>query len=214
MIAALNSDFAKDAPEELLQVNQMIIDCMIDEAASRSPLGVGARFPSFALPDQVGAPTHSADLLSMGPMVISFYRGLWCPYCQLELRYLQLVLPEIRARGAQLVAISPQLPDGSLTTAQKLLLDFTILSDSHNQFARSCGIEVHIPTELRAAFNSVYTNYEDLYSSDAFALPMPATFVVDPQGIIQYAFVSPDYSVRAEPAEVLATLEGLDVMAS
>jgi peroxiredoxin len=142
--------------------------------------------------------------------VISFYRGGWCPYCNIELRKLLRVLPEIKKLGASLVAISPQLPDNSLTTEEKNHLEFPVLSDVGNVVARRFGIVFTLPEELLQAYESFHHGLRKMNGEDgATELPIPATLVLDRNGVIRFAFVDEDYTRRLDPEFVLGKLQKL-----
>jgi peroxiredoxin len=178
-------------------------------------LAVGEQAPDLTLPDATGRPVALADLLTRGPVVITFYRGGWCPYCSMELRAYQALLPELEAAGATLVAISPQTPDASMTTAEKDELAFPVLSDVGSHVARAFRIVHEVTDEVQAVYdrngydlagrNAIGT--ED--DTDEVVLPLPATYVIDREGAVRFAFVSPDYVERAEPADVLAAVRAL-----
>ena len=180
--------------------------------ASKS-LKVGDKAPNFGLPNAVGESVELQDLLEQGAVVIAFYRGQWCPYCNLELRSLQQALPEIKAEGATLVAISPQTPDNSLSTAQKNELTFDVLSDVGNAVAKQFGLVFQLPAELRPVYDSFNIDLPAHNGDETFELPIPATYVVAPDGTVIHAFVDPDYTQRLDPAEVIAALQSLQVRA-
>lgn len=168
-------------------------------------LKAGDRAPDFALPGVDGRSVALSALLRDGPVVLSFYRGGWCPYCNLELRALQQALPEFARLGAGLVAISPQTPDESLSTAEKNALEFPILSDR--------GSRVADAFDLAEALRPVYARFghalPDRNGTDDWTLPLPATYVIDRDGLIRFAFVDTDYRQRLEPAEILRALEAI-----
>jgi len=166
-------------------------------------LKVGDRAPDFALPDHLGRQTRLSDLLANGPAIVSFYRGGWCPYCNLELRALQAMLPQLRQAGASLVAISPQTPDGSLDTSKKNELEFPVLSDRDNAVARRFGLVFELPAALADTYRSMGLDLARINGSDRWELPAPGTFVVRRDGGIAHAFVDVDYTRRQEPAELL-----------
>jgi peroxiredoxin len=172
-------------------------------------LKAGAMAPDFALADVHGDPVSLSSLRKAGPVVLSFYRGGWCPYCNLELRALQQVLPEIRQLGASLVAVSPQLPDASLTTAEKNALAFPVLSDAHSDVARAFGVVFELAEELRPIYTRFGHALPDLSGDARWLLPIPATYVIDRDGSITLAFVDVDYRKRLEPSEILTTLSAL-----
>jgi peroxiredoxin len=143
--------------------------------------------------------------------VISFYRGEWCPFCNLELHALQEALPKINELGAHLIAISPEKPDGGIVVTEKNKLTFPVLSDFNNTVARQFGIVFRVGDELQDLSRTVFKNDLALRNGeDSYELPVPATFVIDANGIIRFAHVEVDYMTgRAEPGEVVAALKGL-----
>ncbi|MEO0474855.1 MAG: peroxiredoxin-like family protein, partial [Planctomycetota bacterium] len=161
---------------------------------------VGDQAPAFTLPDAKGKDVSLTSLLEQGPVVIVFYRGAWCPYCNLTLAAWQDELETIQGLGAQLVAISPQLPDYSLTSQQKNDLAFPVLSDVGNKVADGFGITTQVTPEIINFWEGKF----DLvaHNGDASAkLPLPATYVIDTDGTIQFAHAHEDYRVRAEPTD-------------
>lgn len=181
---------------------------------TRRALQAGSRAPDFTLTGADGAAVTLGSLLRQGPVVISFYRGGWCPYCNLELRALQAVLPEMQARGAELIAISPELPDESLSTRARNDLAFPVLGDLGSRVAQSFGIAFDLAEELRPIYTRFGHALPDRNGSAAsggsgWVLPVPATFVIDGDGIIRLSFVDTDYRRRLEPSAILAALDGL-----
>eukprot|EP01040_Poterioochromonas_malhamensis_P023633 gene23633-29034_t len=147
-------------------------------------LKAGDPAPDFELPGVDGRTIRLSALLRDGPVIVSFYRGGWCPYCNLELRALQSALPQVRALGAQLVAISPQTPDESLSTAEKNALAFPVLSDVGSETARSFGIAFDLADELRPIYARFGHALPDRNGDESWVLPIPATFVIDSTGIV------------------------------
>jgi peroxiredoxin len=172
-------------------------------------LQVGAFAPDLTLPDALNRPVSLAALWRKGPLVLIFYRGGWCPYCNLELRAWQHQLAALKALGANLVAVSPQTPDNSLSTAEKNELAFSVLSDSALEVATAFGVAFELPPELIELYGRVGNDLPVLNGNGRWALPLPATYAVDAEGRIVFAHVEADYRRRAEPAEVLAVLEEL-----
>ncbi|BHH85589.1 peroxiredoxin-like family protein [Desulforhopalus sp. 52FAK] len=170
----------------------------------------GDIFPAFTLSNQSGEVTRLADLLAKGPVVVTFYRGGWCPYCNLELRAYQEVLDKITAAGANLVAISPELPDASLTTIEKNELQFTVLSDPGAKYAKSLGIVFTLPDSLKPIYQEFGIDVEHHNGSGQFDLPLAATFVIDTNGKVLFSDVNADYTYRAEPSEVVQALNSID----
>ncbi|MBI1250600.1 MAG: redoxin domain-containing protein [Alphaproteobacteria bacterium] len=173
----------------------------------------GDQAPDFVLPDARGRDVGLSDLLEKGPVVLSFYRGGWCPYCNLELRALQQALPEFETLGATLVAVSPQTPDESLSTAEKNALSFPVLSDFGSAAAKRYGIAFDLAEELRPLYAKFGHALLDKNGDDGWTLPIPATFVIDRDGAIAFAFVDTDYRNRLEPTEIVSILRSLQTPA-
>jgi len=197
----------KELEEERLQANAQTISELIASGLRASAFKEGDAAPDFALPDTHGRVVALQTLLDGGPVVISFYRGAWCPFCNLELRGLQRVLPQIEQMGASLVAISPQLPDHSLSTEEKNQLTFPVLSDVGNVVAKRFGIVFTLPAALVQAYQAMGRDLVEINGeAGAGQLPIPATFVLDKSGVIRLAFVEEDWSKRLDPEIVLDTL--------
>jgi peroxiredoxin len=172
----------------------------------------GERAPNFRLSNPRGDWVELDALLELGSVVLSFYRGQWCPYCNLELRAYQGALPRLKALGASLVAVSPQTPDNSVTTAGKNELTYDVLSDVGLHVARSYGLSFDLPPELVELYRDRWHN--DLVKwngENGWSLPFPATYVVGQDARIVLAHVDPDYRERLDPEAVLARLRTLDV---
>ncbi len=206
---AFRSDFMAQAPPE---VREAMVRADMELAASgiaERSLKPGDRAPDFNLPDTRGGYVRLKDLLAAGPVVLSFYRGGWCPYCNLELRALQQVLPEITRLGAKLVAVSPQTPDETLSTTEKNALSFSVLSDIGSTAAKSFGIAYDLAEELRPLYARSGHALPEKNGDGSWLLPIPATYVIDTDGTVALAFVDVDYRNRLEPAEILAALQTL-----
>ncbi|OPF83741.1 alkyl hydroperoxide reductase [Streptomyces antioxidans] len=183
---------------------------LAESGQAERALAVGARAPHFRLPSATGGTLALEDLLSAGaPVVLTFYRGAWCPYCNMTLRSLQRHHKDITARGARLVAISPQRPDESLSQSQKHQLAFDVLSDIGSATARRYGLAFEVSEELAAHYARSGLDLERVNDGHARVLPIPATYVIDRSGTVRWAFVDTDFTVRAEPADILAALDAL-----
>ncbi|MGH1439036.1 MAG: peroxiredoxin-like family protein [Cellvibrionaceae bacterium] len=182
------------------------------DIAQKAP-NTGDKLPTFKLTDQHGKNQTLEQLLSDGPLVITFYRGGWCPYCNLELRAYQDVLGEIKDTGANLIAITPELPDNSLSTVEKNELGFTVLSDVDSKYARSIDLVFTLPEELRPIYESFGIHIEAHNGSGQFDLPLAATYVVAQDGTIINAFVDADYTKRQEPNVAVEALKAHTVAA-
>jgi peroxiredoxin len=196
------------APEEQRMRLQAVANVR-DSGVLEHALLVGDTLPAIALPDAAGGIVDVADLLAQGPVVISFYRGGWCPYCNIELRGLQRRLAEIRELGATLVAISPEMPDSALTTVEKNELTFPVLSDAANRVARVFGIVHSIDPAVVGFQRRNGVDVAAANGADIAEVPVPATYVADRRGVVRFAAVDPDYTRRAEPDEVIAALRAL-----
>ena len=163
----------------------------------------------FNLPNHRGEVSSLAELRKRGPVVVTFYRGGWCPYCNLELRAYQEILPQIQAAGATLVAITPELPDESLTTSERHALEFEVLTDKNSDYAREIGVVFTVSERLRPIYQSFGIDLEKHNGAGQFDVPLAATYVVDAAGTIVYAVVDADYTIRAEPSEVVKVLQSL-----
>lgn len=169
---------------------------------------IGTTIADFTLPDANGGETSLSELLADGPAVLVFYRGTWCPYCNLTLRaYQRDLLPELNRRGVSLAAISPQVPDGSLSTKETNELEYAVLSDVGNVVARELGISFRPEDDVREVMSGFGIDLGERNGTGEWELPYPAVVVVDTDRTVQFIDVHPDYSTRTEPEQVLATLD-------
>jgi peroxiredoxin len=182
-------------------------------AAAGFPPGVieiGAVLPDAELLDPHGSPTTLYQALGAGLSILVLYRGLWCPYCNIALRTYQTeLIPELRRRAAQLIAVSPQTPDGSLSTQEKDQLTFTVLSDPGNQVATAIGVLTQPSAEARAAQTKLGLDVTAVNADGTATLPMPTTVIVDADHVVRWVDVHPDYTTRSEPDEILAALDAI-----
>lgn len=169
------------------------------KAADAFPAAPGLR-------DAEGAPFDLGAVFARGPAVVTFYRGGWCPYCNLELRAFQARLPEIRAAGAELVAISFEQPDHIRDTAMKNDLVYPVLTDTGGALASALGIRFTLSDTVRPFYEKAGHALPDRNGDGSWALPMPATYVVGRGGMIRAAFVEPDYRRRTDPRAALGAL--------
>jgi len=193
-------------PKETIALMERMKEELIATKIMESVPKVGDSMPEFNLINAMGQMISSSNLLAKGPLVISFYRGAWCSYCNLELRAYQSILNEIHERGGQLVAISPELPDTSITLTEKHNLQFEVLSDKDNEFAKVLGIAFSMQEELVTLYKSFGFDIENAQGNANYELPIPATLVVDQRGKILFIHAEVDYTKRAEPRSVLAYL--------
>jgi peroxiredoxin len=166
---------------------------------------VGERFIDFSLKNAVNKNVKLSEYLSKGPVILTWYRGGWCPYCNITLRRLQEVLPEFKKLGANLLALTPELPDKSLNTREKNNLEFEVLSDTGNHVARQYGIVFRLNQKVSNSYKKDFDLHE-YNGDDSDELPLPATYIIDTDGIIRYAFLNANHRYRAEPFEILNVL--------
>ena len=201
--------FIEKVPQDVQTLMQQATQHLADSGIVLNAPKKGDKLPEFTLPNAQGNNVLLSNLLAKGPVVITFYRGGWCPYCNLELRAYQDSLAEIKALGATLVAITPELPDASLSTTQANELEFEVLSDVNAKYAKDLGLVFSLPEELRPIYLSFGIAVEEHNGENQFDLPLAATFVVGQDGIIASAFVEEDYTLRQEPSEVIEVLKSL-----
>jgi peroxiredoxin len=206
-LKAITEGVKQQAPAEVFAAMEAANAKLEMSGVAGRALKAGDKIPDFDLPDATGKVVRSADLLAAGPLVISFYRGAWCPYCSLELKTLQQNLAEFHGKGATLVAISPQTPDESLTTKEKNELAFPVLSDAGSNVARKFGLVFTLDETLKPIYKAFGIDLLTHNGVDTWELPIPATYVVAKSGKIVSAYVDVDYRNRAEPAEILKSLE-------
>lgn len=199
----------KDAklPADVLALMNTTNEELIAQHIKDNALQIGQKVENFSLANHNGENIELADLLKKGPVIISFYRGGWCPYCNLELKALNDYLPQFKTQSAQLVAISPQLPDETLSTAQKNDLEFDVLCDVSNKVAEQFGLLFTLDERIQALYTQFGIDFEHYYGDKSFKLPLTATYVINQEGVITYAFLSEDYTLRAEPIDVMTALE-------
>ncbi len=201
--------FRQRASDDLIKTIQAGVDELIESGIARSAVGEGDMAPEFALPNAKGKTIALSAMLARGPVVLAFYRGGWCPYCNLQLRAYQRVLPEMEALGATLVAISPEPPDASLSTQEKNALEFEVLSDVEVKAARAYGLLFELSDELRKAYISMGKDLSEINADGGWHLPIPATYVIASDGRIELACVDPEYRNRLEPTDILVALKNV-----
>ena len=208
-ISEFKTDFFKKAPAPAVRTIQGWITELSASGIATKSLAADQPAPDFELPNAHGKIVRLAELRRAGPVVVIFYRGEWCPFCNLALRAYQKILPEINASCATLVAISPQTPDHSLSIEEKAQLTFNVLSDQGNAVARRFGTVYRLGDGIYELQEKFGINLPQTNGDDSRELPLPGTFIIDQEGIIRFAEVFADHSQRTEPAAVLAALREL-----
>jgi peroxiredoxin len=194
------------APEQAKLLAQAARELALSGISGQA-LKAGAQAPDFTLPNAVERPVNLDAALKNGPVVVTFYRGIWCPYCSLQLRAYQKILPEIQRLGASLLAISPQSPDKSQATLLKNFLQYEVLSDLGNVVARQFGLVYQVPERVRSLYLSLGTDLPAFNRDSSWELPIPGSFVVGGVRRILLAYADSDPKNRLEPAAILEALQ-------
>ena len=206
--------FKQRASPELVATLQAGVDTLAASGIVERAIKRGDIAPEFALPNANGKMVALSTMLSEGPVVLTFYRGGWCPYCNLQLRAYQRILPALREFGAQLVAVSPEPPDASLSTSEKNTLEFEVLSDVEVQVAKAYGLLFDLSDELRNAYIGMGRDLSRDNADGEWHLPVSATYVIARTGRVELAYVDPEYRNRLEPSDILAALEKMQASAA
>ena len=183
-----------------------LIKQLNDSGALDGVTKTGDAFPDFALPSAAGNIVTKAHLLASGPVVIVFDRGSWCPYCTVVLSELAQIAGDIRAAGATIVAITPEVAGGAARIKAQCGIDFDVLADMDGVLAMECGLSFPLPDEIRKAYLTRGIDLERINGNDMWLLPAPATFVVGQDGIVKHSFLDVDFRFRFDPAEIVKSL--------
>lgn len=192
-------------PSEALAVMDASTQALIDANLSSAPPTVGDMFPQFTLHDHQGNKVSLSEI-SAPFLVIAFYRGGWCPYCNIELKALQDILPQIHEAEGELIAISPETPGNSLSTVEKNELSFRVLTDTDNYFAKKLNLVFELPEQLNTVYRGFGINLDLSQGNEKRELPMPATFILNHKREIIHSFAPEDYTKRLDPEEILEVL--------
>jgi peroxiredoxin len=196
-----------NAPAEIHSVMERATAELIASGQAARAIKAGDRAPYFNLKDQDGNDVSSAALLVKGPLVVTFYRGVWCPYCNIELQAINEVLPQIQAYGANVVAISPQTPVNSRKSVRTNELGFPVLSDVNGQTGADFGLRFALPDYLVDLYKNLKNDLPAFNNDPSWTLPMPARYVIGQDGIVLYSEVNPDYTRRPDPSDMFPVLE-------
>ncbi|WP_202945884.1 peroxiredoxin-like family protein [Aquimarina agarivorans] len=200
------ASFDLKADEKIKIIYKAGIQAVKDSKITSSAKQVGDKAPNFTLKNASGKPITLYDYLKKGKVVLTWYRGGWCPYCNMTLRQLQQELPNFKANGANLIALTPEIPDNSMSTLEKNNLKFEVLSDIGNKIADDYGVTFQLTDEVAEIYNESFdlNSYNGDTSNE---LPLAATYVINENGEIIYAFLDADYRNRAEPSEITEFLK-------
>jgi peroxiredoxin len=209
-LADFRAGWHERVPPDLQEKMLRHIQHLRDGEGAPSMLDVGDRAPSIVLANATGDIVDVDQMLASGPVILTFYRGGWCPFCNLELRAYQAVLPQIQAAGAALVAISPERPDKSLSTAEKNALTFEVLSDVGQAVGRAFGLVYTFTEEVKSVYHGFGLDIPARNGAPGeWALPVSATYVIGQDGRIVYAALDTDYRDRADPEDILKVLSSI-----
>lgn len=208
-IKSFQDELIPTIPQDTLNTMMSELEALVAAGIAEKSINQGEVFPEFELPNANNDLRSLNGLLSQGPLVISYYRGAWCPYCNLEINALQKHLPDIIAAGGQLVAISPQTPDKSSDQITVSELTFEVLSDAGNKLAKDCGLVFTLPEALRPIYQSWQIDIPGFNGDNSYELPVPATYIVSTDSKIHYAYANMDYTKRLEPSIIIEQLESL-----
>ncbi len=197
-------------PAQTVAVIQQALDELVESGISDRILKSGDQAPDFTLPNAKGEIIHLSQTLLRGPVVVVFYRGAWCPYCNLHLNALEKALPKITGVGGSLLAISPQTPDNSISLAQRNNLTYDVLTDSHNQVARAFGLVYQLSPAIIKLYDSFGVSLSKFNGDESNELPVSGTFVIGQDKQIAWAYAELDYTKRAEPEDIISVLEQLN----
>ncbi|MGG1552237.1 peroxiredoxin-like family protein [Paenibacillus ferrarius] len=204
-LATMKEQFVASTPMEAhLTLSRLIEEQQASGLSNGVP--VGSKAKDFALKDAVGNQVSLYEELSKGPVVLTFYRGGWCPFCNMQLRAYEKIMPQIRELGAQLLAISPQSPDNTLSQQEKEQLSFRVLSDTQGIVAAKYNLLYDVPEDLRQVLAGFGLNLAEYNQTERWILPVPATFMIDESAVIRSSYVNPDFMKRMEPDDILAEL--------
>jgi peroxiredoxin len=203
----LKAAAAARLPGAVVEVFDRDVEKMVREGIPADAVKVGDQVEPFTLDDATGNAVALDDLVKAGPAVIVFYRGGWCPYCNMALRtYQRELLPELDAFGARLVAVSPQTPDGSLSTAEKAELTFTVLSDPGSRVAQTLGIVFGQTDDVLAAQRELGLDLAKVNAEGSINLPRPTVLILDQDRTVRFVDIQPDFTARTEVPDILAAL--------
>jgi len=206
---AKKKNFEQKADDEVKRIYAEGIQAIVDAGVLDNAMKVGDIAPNFTLKNAAGEDVSLESRLDEGPVVLVWYRGGWCPYCNITLQRLQSELPNFQKHNASLIAITPEVPDSSLSTTEKHDLEFDVLSDMGHKVSEKYGVVFQLTDEVAARYEKSFGLTE--YNGDSSKkLPLAATYVIDTNGKITYAFVDADYRNRAEPRDIIEALEKLE----
>jgi peroxiredoxin len=196
-----------NVPRSVIETMHRATAELVASGAARRAKKAGEIAPSFSLQDPEGNVVNSDQVLKRGPLVVSFYRGVWCPYCNMELQALEAVKSEFDKYGASLVAISPQTAPNSRKSVRQNKLSFAILADVKGKVGAAFGLRFNLQDYLIELYKGLKNDLPTFNDDPSWTLPMPARFVIGQNGTILYSEVNPDYTHRPEPEAMIPVLQ-------
>ncbi|PIF47396.1 peroxiredoxin [Chryseobacterium sp. 52] len=205
-IEELNNELSLNLPKEVLEAFRKSVEDLKTKNSAENSIKVGDNMPEFSLPNSNGEMVSSREILKKGKMILAFYRGNWCPYCNLELRFLQEQLIGLKDKNAVLVAVSPQTIEHSKVMAERNNLTFDVLTDRDNSFAKKLGIVFQLQEFVLPYYQNLGIDLTDFNHNEENRLPVPAVFVVDEEGDVIFRFLDVDYMNRLNIEELIKVL--------
>ncbi len=205
----LTKQFIASQPEKIQQDIMDSFEQLMASDTAKNALQTGDSAIDFTLPNAIGEQKKLSQLLEQGPVVLSFYRGGWCPYCNLQFKALNDILPEIQQLGANLIGISPETPDNSISTIEKHQLKFEVLSDVGNTIANKYGLVMTVIEKLRPYYLQWGFDIPTLNGDDSYQLPVPATYIINQDNNITACYVNKNYTERMEPNDIISALKNI-----
>ncbi|MDX8403032.1 MAG: peroxiredoxin-like family protein [Mariprofundaceae bacterium] len=202
-------DMAAQIPDDAMALMHEAIETLRESGLADQAIKAGDRAPDFDLPELAGDRVQLSEALHNGPVVVTFYRGAWCPYCNLEMQALQQALSDIEQAGGRLLAITPELPEHAGQTREQCEITFSLLHDRDNSVAKEYGLVFTLPEKLRPVYKGFGIDLVASQGNNRFELPLPATYIIRRDGVVAHAFVDVDYTKRCEPEEIIEVLKTL-----
>lgn len=203
------ADLRAKIGEPFKSLSDGVVQRLIEAQSAERALKPGDKCPDFAMPSADGAIVTLASLLARGPLVLSFYRGKWCPFCSAELEALHEASNDIRATGATLAAVTAEVGGLAAEVKHQRGFTFDVLCDVDNGVALEFGIVFRVTQDMVQTFSERGPKFPKIYGNQSWFLPIPATYIIDRDGVIADAFVNPDFRYRLDPADIVRSLRGL-----
>jgi len=205
-LAAMREVSTSRIPAEIREILTQANEDLAGSGIMDGMIGVGDKLPPFALTNQDGETISSDDLLAKGPLVMSFFRGLWCPYCNAELKALGSAQSDIEAKGANMVVISPQTQEAAAKTRTTNKLDADVLVDTGNDYAQTLGVKFALSDQVKEIYAKFGISLPESNGDESWTLPIPTRLVVNSDGSVVYAAIDVDYTHRPEPKDTVAAI--------